>query len=251
MVRRTILPIATKQGMTGAEALMSGNFEFAIPEMLSSLYQIPADALATYDAASSGLPVPDEEFNQKMMNMGSVMGGGQIMARPVGRAAQGIETVLNARRTGAGSVIRRDDQFRGEGDMPLSFISQGQTPADFAGQFAIRTTKQDQIDDIIQSGLVRQKVGGYGPKQKSTLYFGTQGSPETKKGFGPGQLTDTSPYAIVAKADEAAKYDNKGGIPLDALQHIWTIRDGKRVDILAEVKRKNRDLGASPSDRKK
>jgi hypothetical protein len=139
------------------------------------------------------------------------------------------------------AVIRRDDQFRGEGNMPLSYTS-GRTPDDFVGQFAIRTTKQDQIDDIIKSGLIRQKVDGYGLKKKSTLYFGLQDTPETKAGIMPGQLTSSQPYALVAKADEAAKYDNKGGIPLDALQHIWTMRDGKMVDILPEVLQANRDF---------
>jgi hypothetical protein len=74
------------------------------------------------------------------------------------------------------------------------------------------------------------------------LYFGLQDTPETKAGIMPGQLTSSQPYALVAKADEAAKYDNKGGIPLDALQHIWTMRDGKMVDILPEVLQANRDF---------
>ena len=97
MVRRSILPIAAPQGMTGAEAIMNGDFEWAVPGMISSLYQAPADALATYDASVSGLPVSQEEFNQKMMDMGAVMAGSSVMAKPVGRAAQGIaELVDNA-----------------------------------------------------------------------------------------------------------------------------------------------------------
>jgi len=93
MVRRTILPIATKQGMTGAEALMSGDFEFAVPEMLSFLYQAPADAFATYDASVSGLPVSQEEFDQKMMNLGSVMAGSNVMAGQVAKTAGGIKSL--------------------------------------------------------------------------------------------------------------------------------------------------------------
>ena len=167
----------------------------------------------------------------------------QAAEAPVAReAAQVIPEAVPTNTTPA--TIRPDNQFRGQGNMPLSYVNQGQTPADFTGQYAIRTTGQDQIEDIIQSGLVRQKVGGYGRDQKSTLYFGTQGSPETKVGFSPGNLTASSPYAIVAKADEAAKYNNQGGVPLDALQHIWTMRNGEVVDILPEVRLKNLDYKA-------
>ena len=148
------------------------------------------------------------------------------------------DTTIPTKVASSKAVVRRDNEFRGHGDMPISYINQGQTPADFAGQYAIRTTKADQIDDLIESGLVRQKVGGYGKPQKSTIYFGTQSTPDVKIGNFPGQLHEGN-YAIVAKADKAAEYNNKGGLPLDALQHIWALRDGKIVDILPEVLRKN------------
>jgi hypothetical protein len=95
MVRRTVLPIATKKGMTGAEALMSGDWEFAVPEMISSLYQAPADALATYDASVSGLPVSQEEFDQNMMNLGSAVAGSKIMARPIAAGAKGVANAID------------------------------------------------------------------------------------------------------------------------------------------------------------
>ena len=245
---------AVTQPLTTAEALMSGMYD-SVVDVASTLGPDPAylnDALqemygVTYDEATDEqVTAAREALFGDVFNVAGIGGPAALAAKTLVRGVGMPDPRVRPRGTG-GAVIRRDDQFRGEGDMPISYISEGKTPADFSGQFAIRTTKQDQIDDIIQSGLVRQKKGGYGPKQKSTLYFGVQGSPETKVGISPGNLSGTSPYALVAKADEAAKYDNQGGIPLDALQHIWTLRDGKMTDILDEVKAKNREFEAEPS----
>jgi hypothetical protein len=57
------------------------------------------------------------------------------------------------------AVIRPDDVFRGSG-IPKITVEQTDKP------FVVRATKQDQIDDMIASGLVRPKPGGYGKQQK-------------------------------------------------------------------------------------
>lgn len=61
---RTILPIATPEGMTGAEALMSGDFDFTVPELLRGLYEGPAEAINVASAIGKGVPVTEEQVQQ-------------------------------------------------------------------------------------------------------------------------------------------------------------------------------------------
>lgn len=61
---RTILPIATPEGMTGAEALMSGDFDFTVPEFLRGLYEGPAEAINVASAIGKGVPVTESQVQQ-------------------------------------------------------------------------------------------------------------------------------------------------------------------------------------------
>jgi len=61
---RNILPIATPEGMTGAEALMSGDFEFTAPEILRGLYEAPAEAINVASAIGKGVPVTEDQVQQ-------------------------------------------------------------------------------------------------------------------------------------------------------------------------------------------
>lgn len=61
---RTILPIATPEGMTGAEALMSGDFEFTVPEFLRGMYESPAEAFNVASAMGKGVPVTEEQVQE-------------------------------------------------------------------------------------------------------------------------------------------------------------------------------------------
>jgi hypothetical protein len=62
MERSSILPIATPKGMSGLEALRTGKFEFAMPELLSSFYEIPAEGVSATEAMLSGIPVSEQEL---------------------------------------------------------------------------------------------------------------------------------------------------------------------------------------------
>ena len=61
---RNILPIATPEGMTGAEALMSGDFDFTAPEILRGLYEGPAEAINVASAIGKGVPVTEDQVQQ-------------------------------------------------------------------------------------------------------------------------------------------------------------------------------------------
>ena len=61
---RTILPIATPEGMTGAEALMSGDFDFTVPEFLRGMYEGPAEAINVASAIGKGVPVTESQVQE-------------------------------------------------------------------------------------------------------------------------------------------------------------------------------------------
>ena len=154
-------------------------------------------------------------------------------AAALGRLIRGTLTPDPSGTTAGRAVVRRDDVFRGAGPQQVL-----ETVSESADPFAIRVTGQSQIDDMIESGLVRPKPGGYGKRQLSTIYFGTQqdntvntASPFTR--LGPGKE-----YAIVGRPEKIGAYE--GGVPLDELEHVWTNSGDEIVDILPSLLRQNR-----------
>lgn len=77
----TILPISMPEGMTGAEALMSGDFEFTAPELLRGLYEAPAEAINVGSAMLRGVPVTRDQILETAMTVGAAGVG----PRPMGR----------------------------------------------------------------------------------------------------------------------------------------------------------------------
>lgn len=72
---RTILPIATPEGMSGYEALMSGDFEFAVPEILRGIYEAPAEAINVASAIGRGVPVTEAQVQEAGMVVPEFMAG--------------------------------------------------------------------------------------------------------------------------------------------------------------------------------
>jgi hypothetical protein len=130
----------------------------------------------------------------------------------------------------SGAIIRPDDKFRGEGT-PQITVTKPKKP------FVIRSTTQSQIDDMVASGLVRPKEGGYGKQQSPQIYFGESDAALPTDVFGkpkPGK------FVLVGKSDKLA--GKEGPISIDDLEHIWEDVDGEIVDILPDVISRNRDF---------
>jgi hypothetical protein len=141
---------------------------------------------------------------------------------------------LSAQATGAvpsNIVIRPDNKFRGEGAVTTG-ITKATKP------FAVRVTGQSQIEDMIESGLVRPKEGGYGSDKKATIYFGEMDNPVPESIFTKPKNDPTKNYTLVMDSSKAAGRDTP--IQLDELKHIWTERDGELVDVLPEILEKNK-----------
>lgn len=88
---RTILPIATPEGMTGAEALMSGDFEFTAPEFLRGMYEGPAEAINVASAIGKGVPVTEsqvQEAGQVVPEMITGIGPATFAARSLARGVE-------------------------------------------------------------------------------------------------------------------------------------------------------------------
>lgn len=127
--------------------------------------------------------------------------------------------------------VREDNVFRGNGPVTTS-LDKATKP------FAVRLTGESQIEDMINSGLVRPKEGGYGQDQKAILYFGEMDEPVPTSVFTKPKEDPNKNYTIVM--DSAKVAGREGPIRLDELQHVWTTRDGKLVDVLPEILIKNR-----------
>jgi hypothetical protein len=140
--------------------------------------------------------------------------------RSLGAAAPGSQS----------AIIRPDDVFRGHGT-PRITVDQTDQP------FVLRSTKQDQIDDMIQSGLVRPKPGGYGRKNNSQIYFG-----ESSEALPESVFARPTEERFVIVGDSEKLAGTEGPIPIDQLRHVWVVRNGETVDVLPEILRANRDF---------
>ena len=202
----------------GAVGQVAGNAKRAVNAAVEKAPVVYADAIGNARALAQG----DLEF----------MRGRGLPSESAAAGAQ-----VTGQGTGAGAIIRPDDVFRGNGPIKTSL--------DVATKpYAVRLTGQSQIDDMIQSGLIRPKEGGYGQEGKATLFFGEMDDAVPNSVFTRPKGDGDKNYTIVADSSKVA--GREGPIPLDDVQHIWTIRDGQMVDILDEVKAKNRDYGAAP-----
>lgn len=128
------------------------------------------------------------------------------------------------------AVTRPDDKFRGEGTPQITVVKPKKP-------FVVRSTTQSQIDDMIASGLVRPKEGGYGKQQSPQIYFGESDVALPTDVFSRPQ---PGKFVLVGKSENLA--GREGPISLDDLEHIWEDVDGEIVDILPDVLRKNQDF---------
>ncbi len=157
---------------------------------------------------------------------------GEVFQR--GRPPQSLSAA--APTSGPSAIIRPDNLFRGSGPIKTSL--------DVATKpYAVRVTGQSQIDDMVQSGLIRPKEGGYGQDGKAILYFGEMDDAVPNSIFTRPKSDGDKNYTIVADSSKIA--GREGPIPLDDVQHIWTMRDGQMIDILDEVKLKNQNFDSA------
>jgi hypothetical protein len=96
-----------------------------------------------------------------------------------------------------------------------------------------RTTGQRQVEDIIESGLVRAKPEGERMRGgKTGEVHWADADPNTWYRQNADNMVLVAPRGSVA--------DRQGGIPLDELEAIYQWRDGMPVDILSDIIARNR-----------
>jgi len=101
---------------------------------------------------------------------------------------------------------------------------------------------------MIASGVIRSKEGGRGVGN-SQLYFNTQDTPNpTVDGYRDGKevnilAPNINEDQLMIVAPTHWTEDSVGPIPLDRLLHVWKYVDGKAVDVLPDMIKKNRQYG--------
>ena len=94
--------------------------------------------------------------------------------------------------------------------------------------FAFRVTGQDQIDDMMQSGQVRSKVG----KMRGGRTGETQWSQGTQ-GLGYSAQSNEGKYVIETPVQ--GLQDRDGGLPLSEVSRIYQSQNGQWVDVSNEI----------------
>jgi hypothetical protein len=213
-----------------------------IPDRLRAVNEFFNPVAAMEDASTAAVRAADSErsveerlealaasgVNTATFGLPALLG----MMRVVPNKQALVQTLLGgpdpSGATAGRAVIRRDETYRGEGT-PRITVRQTDQP------FVVRGTQQSQIDDMIQSGLVRPKPGGW--NGSSQLYFGE--SPTVLPTSIMARPSETR-FVMVGDSDKLA--GTEGPIPIDQLRHVWVVRDGETVDVLPEILRANRDF---------
>lgn len=157
---------------------------------------------------------------------------GALYARRLAAMLRGMPQPDPADVTKGRAVIRRDDVYRGEGPARVS-----PTVAKSDAPYALRITGMDQLEDMIASGLVRPKPGGYGKRNMSQLYFGETSNPDPMASIF-SRPTPEKPVVLVGRPAELGAYE--GGIPIDALERVLLRQEnGDLVDILDDILARN------------
>jgi len=158
---------------------------------------------------------------------------GAMHARRAAKTLRGMMQPDPENVTAGRAIRRRDDTYRGEG--PAS------VPDTFATSeypYASRKTDMAQLEDMIASGLVRPKPGGYGKRNYSTIYFGETDNPDPMASVF-SRPTPDKPVLLMGDPKELAGYE--GGIPIDVLEHIFVRQEnGEALDLLEEILARNR-----------
>ena len=219
-----------------AKAMGSGvveGFQEAYADPEGTVDDLIAGFQEAYARASQPLPedATPEEIGQRtsdLFALSAAIPGVGIAGQAV-RRLPGEDLLPPAGR----AVIRRDDVFRGEGPATVSEVLAASN-----APYATRLTGMDQLEDMVRSGLVRPKPGGYGKGAGSTIYFGPAQTPELNTSVF-NSLSEGKPVGLVGKPGTLAAYE--GGIPIDELERIVVRQpDGTMLDMLDEILARNR-----------
>lgn len=241
--QRDLELLAESRNPRGVAPKKAGPLDLGVglKERLAFLNQTlnPVEAIGQSMGAGERLLSGDVEGYDQLAALGDMLSGAASVLPGIGPLVRGSRTAVKAANTAkpSGAVIRQDDTFRGEGPITTS-IAKATKP------YAVRVTGQSQIDDMIQSGMVRPPEGGYAGKP--VVYFHEMDEAAPKSVFHTPKSDPGKGYSIVMKSEKAA--GREGPISLDDLEHIWTLRDGEMVDILDEVRAMNRDFDSLPDD---
>lgn len=97
-----IAPISYPEGMTGGEALLSGEWEFAVPEFIRGMYEAPAEAANVVSAIGKGTPVTKKQLQEAAVSTAGIA----TLAAPPTRALE--RTVDRAQKAQYDRFVERN-----------------------------------------------------------------------------------------------------------------------------------------------
>lgn len=234
---------ARERHQSGVAAVNSGDYS-GILQMLLAYPELAAGAVAGGIGELSGYLGQDQTQQRKLsrdiMGMMESTAGSGMSLRMVPKAPP--------RRTFSTVIIddgRPTQHVVHTSGMDLQYEN---SPARWRASdpdYATRITGKEQINDMIESGLVRSKPPG------SKAKGGRQGVTHWSQGrerlvYDWGGLGDS----YIIKAPSANLNGRQGGIPLNELEGVYVYRDGQPVNILDQIRKDNASISRAMNEGK-
>ena len=226
---------ARERHQSGVDAVNSGDYT-GILNMLLAYPELAARAVAGGIGEASGFVGQSPTMQRKLANdimgmMESTAGMGMSMRMvPKSSPPRTFSTVIIDDGRPTQHVVHKSGMDLQYENSPARWRSPDP-------DYATRITGKAQIDDMIESGLVRSKPPG--AKAKG----GRQGVTHWSQGR-ERLVYDWSglPDSYIIKAPSKNLDGRSGGVPLDELEGIYVYRDGKPVNILEDIRRSNASI---------
>ena len=226
---------ARERHEAGRQAVNSGDYT-GILDMLLAYPELAARAASGGIGELSGLVGQSPTMQRKLANdvmgmMESTAGMGMSMRMvPKAPARRSFSTVIIDDGRPTQHVVHKSGMDFQYADAPARW------PANDPN-YATRITGQQQIDDIVQSGLVRSKPPGAKAKGGRTgVTHWSQGRESLVYDWGG------NPNSYIIKAPSKNLDGRSGGIPIDELEGIYVYRDGQPTNILDDIRRSNASI---------
>lgn len=162
--------------------------------------------------------------------------GGAALGPVAGLVSKSVKSLRAARSVKLAKLLddgRPTTHLVHKTGMDIQYTGPGRWAAQDANS-AYRITGQQQIDDMIESGLVRSKPPGAKAKGGRTgVTHWSQGRESLVYDF------EGLPNGYILKTKSGGLEGKTGGIALKDLEGVYTWRDGKIVNVLDEIKQKS------------
>ena len=226
MSRAAMLPVSRPEGMSVAEAVQSGEAQFAVPQGLFDMLSGSVGAIDAPSAAALGLIPSDDTIQEAFGTGGLAMGAGGAFVRPEGSVGMGGVTMPWRERIEASiPKVWLDPKFDKPQWNPVSNVSSNRPEVDMAPvQVPTGTLAPERslnLDGLLGSTLIPAlgdrsvagvNIGGVGDIQYQNLIRSLGGADFMRESGTGLWANDLKPARELAET--AQRVINQGGDPL-------------------------------------